>query len=145
MQTKTQANLEEQLKERWVQVDKGNLNPQKLFDDPDEWILQLSERKALLHPNYKQWLWHDRLHDEWAFADCGVRTGILLSINGVAGVKKLPRKGSVADWCVYKQQQKLHGPIRIKELRKLYDSQEIPNNILVWSTQATDWVKINEL
>lgn len=142
MSTPTQAKLERQLEQRWTQVKSGKTTPEKAFGTMEDWIIQLGERKAFLHPNLKQWMWYDRLHDEWVYAGCGVDEAILLAIGKLGGIKKLPQIETVDCWCVYKQGQVLHGPLRIKELRKKLDSKQLPKGIMLWSTQATDWLKV---
>jgi hypothetical protein len=145
MQPRSQAELEQELEQCLAQVQSGKLSLQQAFSTLDDWILQLGERKAFLHPNLKQWMWYDRLHDEWVFAGCGVGEGILLSIGRTGGVKKLPQPENVDSWCVIRQAQELRGPLRIDELRVKLNSQEIPKDILVWSTQSTEWLKVDEL
>lgn len=144
MSAKTQAQLEAQLAQRWMRVENGELSATESFGTIEEWIIQLGKRKAFLHPNLKQWMWHDRLHDEWVFAGCGVAEAILLTIGNLGGVKKLPQPETVAGWCVYRQGQTLHGPLRLEELRKKIDSQQVPKDILVWSTQSTEWLKVDD-
>jgi len=144
MQPRSQAELEQKLEQRWAQVQGGKLNLQQAFGTLEDWIIQLGERKAFLHPNLKQWMWYDRLHDEWVFAGCGVGEAILMTIGRVGGVKKLPQPGEVAGWCVYQQGQKLFGPLHIEELRKEIDSQQVPKDILIWSTRATDWLSVGD-
>ncbi|MDO8971649.1 MAG: hypothetical protein Q7U74_13230, partial [Saprospiraceae bacterium] len=112
MSVKTQAQLEAQLNQRWTRVENGELSATEAFGAMDDWIIQLGERKAFLHPNLRQWMWYDRLHDEWVFAGCGVGEAILLTIGRLGGVKKLPQVETVAGWCVYKHEQVLHGPLR---------------------------------
>lgn len=140
MQPRSQAGMEQELEQRLAQVEGGKLGFQQAFGTLEDWMIQLGERKAFLHPNLKQWMWYDRLHDEWAFAGCGVDEGILLTIGRLGGVKKLPQPEAVAGWCVYKQEQTLHGPLRVEELRSKLDSQQVPKDILIWSTRATDWL-----
>lgn len=43
---------------------------------------------------------------------------------------------------MYQQEQVLHGPLRIEELRNKLDSQQVPKDILIWSTRATDWLSV---
>jgi len=145
MAKNTQAGIEDQVEERSLQVEKGKLKPKDAFGIMEDWIIQLGEQKAFLHPNLKQWMWYDKFHDEWVFAGCGVGEAILLTIDTVAGVKKLPQSGIIADWCVYRQVQELFGPLPIKELQNKIDSQQVPEDILIWSTRATDWLSMAEL
>jgi len=144
MQPGSQAELENELEQRWAQVQDGKLNLQQAFGTLEDWIIQLGERKAFLHPNLKQWMWYDRLHDEWVFTGCGVGEAILITIGKLGGVKKLPQPGKVAGWCIYKQGQKLVGPLRIEELRKEIDSLRVPNDILIWSTRASYWLSVGD-
>jgi hypothetical protein len=144
MQPRSQAELEHELEKRWAQVQDGKLSPQQAFGTMDEWIIQLGQRKVFLHPDLKQWMWYDRLHDEWVFAGCGVGEAILMAIGSMGGVKKLPQPGDVDGWCIYRQDQKLAGPLRIEELRKGLETQRIPNDILIWSTLAADWLSVGD-
>ena len=142
MQPQSQAELERQLEERWAQVQGGTLSLQQAFGTLEDWVIQLGERKAFLHPNLKQWMWYDKLHDEWVFAGCGVGEAILLTIGRLGGIKKLPQPEPVAGWLVYKNGQELQGPLRIEELRNKLDTQQVPKDILIWSTRATDWFSV---
>ncbi|NQU30226.1 MAG: hypothetical protein HQ525_06125, partial [Anaerolineae bacterium] len=123
----------------WTDVESDKITPQQAFSKMEDWIIQLGERKAFLHPNLKQWMWYDKLHDEWVFAGCGVSEAILLTIGKLGGVKKLPEPDAIDAWCVYRQEQELLGPLRIEELRNQLESQKIPQDILIWSTRADDW------
>lgn len=139
MSAKTQAQLEAQLAQRWMQVENRELTVTEAIGNLEDWILQLGECKAFLHPNLKQWMWYDRLHDEWVFAGCGVGEGILLSIGRTGGVKKLPKPEPVAGWCVYRQDHQFYGPLPIAELSKKLDSKQLPTDILIWSTRSSEW------
>jgi hypothetical protein len=145
MSAKTQSQLEAQLAQRWMRVENGELSATEALGNMEDWIIQLGKRKAFLHPNLKQWMWHDRLHDEWVFAGCGVSEAILLTIGKLGGVKKLPQPEAVADWCVYRQEQTLHGPLRLQELRSKLDTQQVPKDILIWSTRATTWLSVADV
>jgi hypothetical protein len=134
--------LEHLLKQRTLQVEEGKLTPKKAFGLIGDWIIQLGERKAFLHPNLKQWFWFDKLHEEWVPAGCRVDEAILLTLGNVGGIKKLPKVGSVANWCLYRKGEKPFGPIRIGELRKKLASKQVPEDILIWSTKATEWLKV---
>ena len=142
MSSGSQAELESQYLQRTAQVQGGTLSPQQAFGNMEDWVIQLGQRKALLHPGLKQWMWYGKLHDEWATAGCGISEAILLSIGNVAGLKKLPQPGEVTGWCVYQQGQELFGPMRIEELLSRLKSQPELKDILVWSTQATTWLSV---
>ena len=142
MQPGSQAELEQKLEKRWAQVKGGKLTLQQAFGTFEDWIIQLGQRKAFLHPNLKQWTWYDRLHDEWVFAGCGVGEAILVTIGRLGGVKKLPQPEPVSGWCIYRQEQKLHGPLRIQELSRELVSKQVPKDILVWSTCASEWLTV---
>ena len=139
MEQQSQAGLERQLEDLLAQVQSGDTGKDQPFWIIDDWVIQLGERKAVLHPKLKQWMWYDRLHDEWVFAGCGVGEAILISIGKVGGVKKLPQPETVDNWCVYQQDQAFHGPLRIEELRKELESRQLPMDILIWSTRAAEW------
>jgi hypothetical protein len=145
MPPRSQAEMEHQLKQRWDQVHQGILSLEQAFGNMEDWILQMGGRKAFLHPNLKQWMWHDRIHTEWAFAGCGIDEGVMLTIGSLGGVKKLPQPEVVSPWCVYRQSGQLHGPLRIQELRELLASQQIPADILIWSTCAVEWFSVTDL
>ncbi|MCX8063482.1 MAG: hypothetical protein N3D16_12955, partial [Anaerolineales bacterium] len=61
----SQAQLEAQLTLRWKQVESRQLSHVEAFGNLSDWTLTLGERRAFLHPDWRQWLWYDRLHDEW--------------------------------------------------------------------------------
>jgi len=142
MQAQSQAALERQLEQRTVQLQNGTLSFEQAFGTLEDWIITLGERKAFLHPNLRQWMWYDRLHDEWVFAGCGVGEAILLTVGRTGGIKRLPHPGSIEDWCVYRQEQTLHGPLRIVELLQKLNTHQIPKDILIWSTQSNDWLNL---
>ena len=138
----SQAELEVQYQERQAQVQSGKLSPEQAFSTMEDWVIQLGQRKALLHPGLKQWLWYDWLHNSWVTAGCGIGQAILLSIGKVAGLKKLPQTEDVAGWCVYRQGQELFGPVRNEELLNRLNSQPELKNITVWSPRATTWLSV---
>ncbi len=142
MSIRSQAELESQYLKCEAQVQNGMLSPEQAFGNMEDWVIQLGQRKALLHPGIKQWMWYDKLHDEWATAGCGVGEAILLSIGNVGGLKKLPQPGDAAGWCVYRQGQEFVGPMLIGELLSRLKSQPELKDILVWSTQATTWLSV---
>jgi len=142
MSIRSQAELESQYLQRTAQVQSGTLSPEQAFGNMEDWVIQLGQRKALLHPGLKQWMWYDKLHDEWVFAGCRVGEAILLSVGNVGGLKKLPQPGDAAGWCVYRQGQELFGPMRIGELFSKLKSQQDLKDILVWSPQATNWLSV---
>jgi hypothetical protein len=142
MAAKSQAELETQLQQRWQQVENGTLLPQQAFSNLDEWIIQLGKRRALLHPNLKQWMWFDRLHDYWVATGCGVGEVILLTKGNLAGIKKLPQPDAVDRWCMYQQGSALMGPVRIEHLRHWLESQQVPTDIMIWSPRSPDWLSV---
>lgn len=144
MQPRSQAALEQEVERRWTKVQSGEITLEQAFGILEDWIIQLGKRKAFLHPNLKQWMWYDKLHDEWAFAGCGVEEAILLTIGRLGGIKKLPQPEPIADWLVYKDGKELQGPLRLEELRNKLDSQQVQKDILIWSPRATDWLPLND-
>jgi hypothetical protein len=144
MSAKTQAKLEAQLAQRLAQVEDGSLPAREAFGTIEDWIMQLGERKAFLHPSLKQWMWYDSFHDEWVFAGCGVRQGILMVINKTGGIKKLPHEDDVSDWCVLVQDDQPYGPLHIEELRDKLQRGEIKSESLIWTTRANDWIPVTD-
>jgi hypothetical protein len=142
MPIRSQADLEYQYHQRTAQVQSGTINPEHAFGNMDEWVTHLGERKAMLHPGLRQWMWYGRLHDEWVFAGCGVGEAILLSIRNVAGIKKLPQPGDPAGWCVYRQGQEAFGPMPVVEMLTRLKSQREQTKTIVWSPLATDWLSV---
>jgi len=142
MSIKSQAEVESQYQQRQAEVQSGQLSPEQAFGNMDDWIIQLGQRKALLHPGVRKWMWFDRLHNEWVLTGFGVGEAILLSIGSVAGVKKLRQRDDVAGWCVYRQGQELFGPLWSGEMIDRFKSQPELKNILVWSPRATDWLTV---
>lgn len=136
---KSQAYLERQLAQRQLQVAAEMMTPEEAFSHIEEWTTELGGRKAFLHPQYRQWLWHDQAHDEWVFAECGVDEGILLTIGNIGGVKKLSKPENIANWCIWMENDKPHGPLPIIELRQKLDAGELSADIQVWSPRSLDW------
>ena len=140
MSIKSQAEVESQYQQRQTQVQSGKLSPEQAFGNMEDWTILLGQRKALLHPGLKKWMWFDRLHNEWVLTGYGVEEAILLSIGSVGGIKKLLQKEAVDGWCVYRQGQELFGPVRTGELVNRLKSQPELKGMLVWSPQATSWL-----
>ncbi|MBN1267235.1 MAG: hypothetical protein JXA25_17215 [Anaerolineales bacterium] len=44
---------------------------------------------------------------------------------------------------MYRLKQDMHGPLRIEELYKQLDSQEVPEDIQIWSTRTSDWLTVD--
>lgn len=139
MTNKTQAALEEKLVEWLRKTGEGTVSEEQIPGNLEDWTMEAGSRKALLHPGFRQWLWYDRLHAEWVFAGCGIHEAILVSSGAAAGIKKLPEPGPVRDWCLCLDGEDLVGPLRISDLRQRLDSQEVPQDIQIWSTQTNDW------
>ncbi|MBN1267142.1 MAG: hypothetical protein JXA25_16750 [Anaerolineales bacterium] len=144
MTTQTQAAVEEKLGVCLKQIEEGSITEEQAFGNQEDWTINLGSRPAVLHPGFKQWLWYDRLHDEWVFAGCGVGEAVLLTFGDLGGIKKLPEPDVIDGWCVYRQEQDLHGPLRIEELLKHLDSQEVPQDIQIWSTRASGWLTVDD-
>ncbi|MBN2147567.1 MAG: hypothetical protein JW726_09265 [Anaerolineales bacterium] len=140
MSAKSQVELEKQLEQRWEQVNDGTLQAKQAFGNLEDWTIQLGERKAFLHPELKLWMWFDRLHNYWTFAQCGTNEAILITMGRLAGIKKLPQAGAVDGWCVYLQGKTLQGPVPVKHLRHWIEHQQLPDTIQVWSPRGTNWL-----
>jgi hypothetical protein len=142
MSIRSQVELESQFHQRTAQVESKAISPEQAFGKMEDWVVQLGQHRALLHPGVKHWFWYDRLHNEWVSAGCGVGEAILLPIGGVAGIKKLPEPGDAAGWCVYRQGEKFFGPVRSAELPDLLKSQAELKDMLVWSPLAASWLSV---
>lgn len=141
MSVNSQVEMEMQFEQRWEQVNSGRLHPQQAFGNVDEWTIQMGVRKAFLHPELKVWMWFDRLHQNWVSARCGVREGILFTVERMAGMKKLPQPGAaVDDWCIYLQGSKLQGPVQVNHMRHWLENQQLPGTIQIWSPRGTSWM-----
>lgn len=132
MSNQTQAAIES----------KARAEVHPVFDPqhPQEWLLDLGGRKALFHPEMKQWLWFDALHEEWMLAGCGIDEGILMSYGKTGGLKKLPRPGAVEDWCVYFDLIEMRGPELASDLYTKLVAGAVPMQAKVWSPCALEWL-----
>jgi hypothetical protein len=139
MTKKTQAALEEKLIEWLGEAGESTVSEEQIPGNLEDWTMDAGSRKALLHPGFRQWLWYDRLHEEWVFAGCGINEAILVSSGAAGGIKKLPETGPVGEWCLYLDGEDLVGPLRISELRQRLDEKEDLKDIKIWSTLAADW------
>lgn len=144
MPAHSQAELEQQLVQRREMVQNGQLTPRQAFGNMDDWVLQLGQRKAFLHPNEQHWLLYDRLHDTWTYTGCEVNQAILLAQGKVVGMKRLPQPGPVGAWCVYQQGQALQGPVRIEHLRGWLQAGKLPLSIVVWTPRAAEWLSAEQ-
>ncbi len=142
MSIKTQASLEAQLAQHLRDVETQKISPEQAFGNLEDWILQLGNYKAFLHPNLQQWMWYDQLHDEWVFAGCGVREAILLVLDKTRGIKKLPYPDDVSSWCIVLQDGQPQGPLRIDVLRNKLQQGDLKPESLVWTTRANDWLPL---
>ena len=142
MSIRSQAELEYQYHARWAQVQSNTLSLEQAFGNMEDWVIQLGQRKAFLHPNLKLWMWHDRLHNSWVGAGCGIDEAVLITIGGVGGYKTLPQPEGVAGWCVYLHEQKVYEPLRTAELIAKLKTEQLPMDILVWSPLATSWLSV---
>lgn len=139
MEIRSQAQLEKLIYQKELMA----INLISVSDqafEMEDWIVEMGQRKALLVPKTKQWMWYDRLHDEWTSANCGIDEAILVAIGKIAGIKKLPQPGDVSEWCVFTNGQQPFGPLRTEELINKLDSHQLPLEIRVWSPLATTWL-----
>lgn len=141
---KSQAFIEKLLLQRSEEVEKGNLSPEKAYSTMDDWLISIGDRKAFLHPNHQQWMWYDRHHEEWVFAECGVGEGILLTAGSSGGVKKLPQPGKVEDWAVYQTKDEFFGPLLVDHLLTLLENQQNTRGIKIWSPKANRWLSATD-
>jgi hypothetical protein len=141
---KSQASIEKLLLQRNKEVEKGNLSPEKAYSTMDDWIVSVGDRKVFLHPNHQQWMWFDRLNDEWVFAECGVGEGILLTAGNSGGVKKLPQPGKVEEWAVYQTKDEFFGPLLAVDLLKHMDTLESTRGLKIWTPKADRWLSATE-
>lgn len=141
----TQAVIEHLLETRIQQMQNGTLSLEQLYGQEAEWTLQLGVRKALLHPGIRQWLWYDRLHDEWIYTGCGIHEAILLVVGRTLGLKRLPKPGPVEEWCLYRHGEDLTGPLRPAELHQQITSGSLPPRGAVWTPCATEWLGLAAL
>jgi len=132
MSVQTQAVIE----------NKARAEAHAVFDPqhPEEWLLDLGGRKALFHPEMKQWLWFDAIHEEWLLAGCTAGEAILMAYGGAGGVKKLPRPGLVEDWCVYFDLDVMRGPELASDLYEKLAAGAVPGQIKIWSPCAVEWL-----
>jgi len=112
---------------------------------PAEWLLDLGGRKALFHPELKQWMWFDALHEEWLLAGCRAGEAILMSYGREGGIKKLPQPGPVGEWCVYSDNARLYGPVRACDLFLWLTTGSVSQKAVIWSPLATDWLSVASL
>lgn len=143
MEIRSQAQLEKLIHQQELRA--INLIPvsDQVFEMED-WIVEMGQRKALLVPKTKQWMWYDSLHDEWSSANCSIDEAILVTLGKIAGMKKLPQRGDVSEWCVYMLNQQPFGPLRTEELISKLVSHQLPLDIRVWSPLATTWLSASQ-
>jgi hypothetical protein len=139
MEFRSQAQLEKLIHQQEL-MDLNLIPVSDQVFEMEDWIVEIGQRKALLVPKTKQWMWYDSLHDEWSSANCGIDEAILVAFGKIAGMKKLPQHGDVSEWCVYMLNQQPFGPLRTEELINKLVSHQLPLDIRVWSPLATTWL-----
>jgi hypothetical protein len=142
MTNQSQAVLEIKLQEQLDSIKKKSPTVKQDFGELEDWVIRLGKRRVLLIPQSRQWAWYDQLHKEWVFAGAGIGEAILISVDGFAGLKKLPQPGNVADWSIYQQGDKLFGPLRTNDMIRELAGKKDLTGILVWSPLVTDWLSV---
>lgn len=132
MNSQTQAAIENNAR--------AEVHPVFDAQHPQEWLLDLGGRKALFHPEMKQWMWFDALHEEWVLAGFGAGEAILMAYGKTGGLKKLPQPGAVEDWCVYFDLNVMRGPELAGDLYTKLLAGVIPLQAKIWSTCAVEWL-----
>lgn len=144
MTHESQASIEEKFFQRHNDWRQNMLTLGQAFSNFDDWVLYLGDQKAFLHPNLKQWMWYDHLHDTWIFAGCSVHEAILITMDQYYGIKKLPVKDDIRNWCVYIDINNTLELTQISEFQKSSQTYRDLDQIRIWSPQYTDWLKVND-
>lgn len=145
---RTQAWLEAELLRRLGEIVSGRSTAAAQFGDGEDWTLELGGHRALLHPVVGQWLWYDRVHDEWRASGFGLGQAILLVLDGLLGAKALPGAPAprwVGEWCVFRVGAGVHGPVLLADLLRVPPPQAPPDQIAVWSPAIREWRPLTQV
>lgn len=135
------------IEQKWLRCQKSNEPAPPLGPD---WILELGEDLALLHPNEGAWYFFDSVHGEWSPTGIGVGEAILLTAEGVTGAKRIPgtseakasltqRIDDLADWCFLLKRGELLGPLQQTAIPEGLD-----DTTQVWSPRSSRWLPFPE-
>ena len=141
----SQAEIEARFFDRAERIRRGELQPEQAFAEEGDWLLELGERRFLLHPGTVRWLIYDRGHDDWYDTGYGPGQALLVAEGRHAGVLRIPespREGepvTVAGWCLATDGERPLGVRRAEEVRQAQADGWLPTRARVWGGASGQW------
>lgn len=130
------------IEQKWERCQKTDEPAPPLGPD---WVLELGDDRALLHPEEGTWYFFDAIHGEWSPTGIGVGEAILLTADGVSGAKRITVKGttieekinSLAEWCFLLKAGELIGPLEQAGIPEDHDDKS-----QIWSPRSSQWLPL---
>lgn len=141
----SQAEIEARFFDRVERIRRGELTPEQAFSEEGDWLLELGERRFLLHPGMVHWLIYDRGHDDWYDTGCGPGRALLVAEGRHAGVLRIPEAppegepATVAGWCLATDGERPLGVRRADEVRRAQADGWLPPGARVWDGDSGRW------
>jgi len=141
----SQAEIEARFFDRAERIRRGELKPEQAFAEESDWLLELGERRFLLHPGMVRWLAYDRVHDDWYDTGYGPGQALLVAEGKRAGAMRIPetpREGepaTVAGWCLVTDAGQPLGVRRAGEVRQAQAAGWLPAGARVWDGASGQW------
>lgn len=141
----SQAEIEARFFDRAERIRRGEIKPEEAFAEEGDWLLELGERRFLLHPGFVRWLVYDRGHDEWYDTGYGPGQAMLVAEGkrtGAVPIPEAPRQGepaTVAGWCLVTDGAQPLGAVRTDEVRRAQAEGWLPAAARVWDGASDRW------
>ena len=141
----SQAEIEARFIERAERIRRGELQPEQAFGEEGDWLLELGDRRFLLHPGMVRWLVYDRVHDDWYDTGYGPGQALLVAEGKQAGAVPIPEAAqeggppTVAGWCLVTDGERPLGVQRAGEVRRAQADGWLPPGARVWDGDSGQW------
>jgi hypothetical protein len=141
----SQAEIEARFFDRAERIRRGELQPEQAFAEEGDWLLELGERRFLLHPGTVRWLIYDRGHDDWYDTGYGPGQALLVAEGKQAGVLRIPEASrggepaTAAGWCLVTDGERPLGVRRADDVRRAQANGWLPPGARVWDGDSGQW------
>lgn len=145
---RSQAELETRLVECWDVFRGGLATVGEAFGRDELWETELEGHRLRLDPVLRRWLWFNGADRWWDDSGVGPGEAVILVLGGVVGARRLPLTGAgappIADWCVYRQGEKIGGPLPFGDLGAAVQHGEVDPAAVVWRTTEVRWRPVEQ-
>ena len=141
----TQAEVEAQAERLAESLDAGNGGIPEAFRAANRWQVELGQRTAMLNPDNLRWYWFNRVNSSWEPAGVGLREGILVCFEKLAGVVEVPdHERSIGEWYLYYHLDDWHGPVLVGDLQNMLANRRLAADTPVFSAGMVTVKKLEE-